>query len=84
MVLFQQYVVSGSGGSMGDGGPATAALLNQPEGICAGPVPAIIYIADKGNSRVRKVNLVTGIIITVAGPVYQAMQVIMGRQPMLN
>ncbi len=49
----------------GDGGPATAALLNYPAGICA-DYAGNIYIADNGNNRVRKISA-TGIISTYAG-----------------
>jgi DNA-binding beta-propeller fold protein YncE len=39
----------------GDGGPALAADLNLPSGVCADPV-GILFIADSGNHRVRAVN----------------------------
>ena len=37
---------------LGDGGPATEALLNLPESALPGP-DGRLYIADKGNSRIR-------------------------------
>jgi len=49
----------------GDGGPATAAGLNQPGGLAIDS-SGNLYIADTGNHRVRKVTT-TGIITTVAG-----------------
>lgn len=49
----------------GDGGPATEALLYQPEGIALHP-DGSLYIADSGNNRVRRVDP-QGIITTVAG-----------------
>ena len=58
-----QGTVSGFGG---DGGPASAALLNRPAGIdfdSAGN----LYIADSGNARVRRVDASSGIITTVVG-----------------
>ncbi len=57
---------SGADGLAGDGGPAILASLFQPVGIAIGP-DGNLYIADQANSRIRKVDLVTGIITTVAG-----------------
>ena len=54
-----------SEGYGGDGGSATAALLNYPSGIDLDAV-GNIYIADRYNHRVRKVDS-SGIITTVAG-----------------
>ncbi len=55
---------SGFGGYAGDGGPATAAQLNYPWSI--GINNQGMYIADYGNSVIRKINT-SGIISTVAG-----------------
>lgn len=55
---------SGAAGYSGDGGKATAAKLNQPSGIVW--VRSSIYIADRDNHCIRKVNS-SGIITTVAG-----------------
>ncbi|MFC1859130.1 RHS repeat-associated core domain-containing protein, partial [Thermodesulfobacteriota bacterium] len=55
----------GNGDFSGDGGPATQARLNQPGGIAA-DAWGNIYISDKYNHRIRKVD-VNGIITTVAG-----------------
>ena len=52
-------------GYSGDGGPATSAQLNDPEGLKVDAV-GNLYIADVGNSLIRKVNT-NGIITTVAG-----------------
>jgi sugar lactone lactonase YvrE len=59
--------VAGNGqvGFGGDGGPATSAKLFEPNGVAVDAL-GNIYIADGGNSRVRKVNAV-GTITTVAG-----------------
>ena len=59
--------VAGSGirGYRGDGGPAAAALLNDPEDIAVDSV-GNLYIADTANHRIRKVTP-AGIISTVAG-----------------
>ncbi|HLP41597.1 MAG TPA: hypothetical protein VK465_08835, partial [Fibrobacteria bacterium] len=60
-------VVAGTGISSfeGDGGPATAARLHTPNNAVLGP-DGSLYIADRGNHRVRKVTP-DGIIQTVAG-----------------
>ncbi len=52
-------------GSKGDGGPAISALLNYPSGIAIDSLQDL-YIADRGNYTVRKINS-SGIITTVAG-----------------
>ena len=50
----------------GDGGPATAAALNEPAALAVDD-RGNLYIADQSNNRVRKVDLNTGTITTVAG-----------------
>jgi trimeric autotransporter adhesin len=52
-------------GYSGDSGPATAAQLNNPVGVC-GDVNGNIYIADYGNNVIRMVSP-AGIITTFAG-----------------
>ena len=55
---------SGAGGFSGDGGPATSALLNFPQGVAIDS-DGNIYIADTFNNRIREVS--NGVIRTVAG-----------------
>lgn len=60
--------VAGSGVTgtfAGDGGPATSAKLNQPNGVAV-DAAGNIYIADTFNHRVRKVTP-WGVITTIAG-----------------
>jgi sugar lactone lactonase YvrE len=54
------------GGPLGDGRPATEALLRKPWRL-AFDLQGNLYIADGGNGRVRRVDATTGIITTVAG-----------------
>ncbi len=54
------------GGFSGDGGPATSALFAQPFSVTVDS-SGNLYIADVNNHRIRKVNVSTGIITTVAG-----------------
>jgi len=56
---------TGIAGFTGDGGPATAARLNQPYWIDVDNSGSI-YIADAFNNRIRKINA-AGIISTIAG-----------------
>ena len=57
---------SDTGGYYGDGGLAINANLWSPEGVVLDTF-GNIYIADAGNSRIRKVTKSTGIITTIAG-----------------
>jgi len=61
-------VVAGTGtsGSTGAGGAATAAELNTPTGVAVDPA-GNLYIADSGNNRIQEVSASTGIITTIAG-----------------
>ena len=49
----------------GDGGPAMSAAINEPTGLAVSD--EALYIADQSNNRVRRVDLATGVISTVAG-----------------
>jgi internalin A len=61
-------IVSGNGsaGFSGDNGPAVSASLNWPEAVALDRNDNL-YIADTNNNRIRKVDMATGIITTVAG-----------------
>lgn len=60
--------VAGNGekGYSGDGGPATGAALNEPYGVVVDRA-GNLYIADRLNRRVRRVDGATGVITTLAG-----------------
>ncbi|HEX5025244.1 MAG TPA: NHL repeat-containing protein, partial [Agriterribacter sp.] len=49
------YAGTGQGGYSGNGGPATAAQLSDPLGVCA-DAAGNIYIADHSNHVIRKVS----------------------------
>ncbi|HTB12228.1 MAG TPA: hypothetical protein VK752_11680 [Bryobacteraceae bacterium] len=55
---------TGSAGFAGDTGPATSALLDQPNGITLDSA-GNLYIADYLNARIREIS--SGVITTVAG-----------------
>lgn len=56
---------TGSEGGTGDGGPAIAARLSQPFGVAL-DADGTIYIADRGNFKIRRVTP-DGVIDTLAG-----------------
>jgi sugar lactone lactonase YvrE len=54
------YTVAGGGtGGLGDGGPATSAVLDLPEGVAVGTAGNLV-IADNNDNRVRVVAARTG------------------------
>jgi hypothetical protein len=57
---------TGVAGYSGDGGPAAASRLNQP-GSLAIDSGGNLFVADKGNQAVRRVDRVSGKITTFAG-----------------
>jgi len=57
---------TGTAGYSGDGGLATAAMLQYPYGL-ATDTAGNLFIADQFNQRIRKITVATGIISTVAG-----------------
>jgi sugar lactone lactonase YvrE len=57
---------TGEPGFAGDGGPGVEARLNNPYGLVVGPDRAL-YICDIDNHVIRRLDLNTGIITTVAG-----------------
>jgi serine/threonine protein kinase, bacterial len=61
----KRVIGKGISGFSGDGGPASEAKLKQPAGLVF-DTKGNLYIADRNNNRVRKVDT-KGIITTVAG-----------------
>jgi sugar lactone lactonase YvrE len=57
---------TGARGFSGDGGPGTAATLAEPYGIALDRSGDLL-IADSYNNRIRRLNLLTLIITTIAG-----------------
>jgi YVTN family beta-propeller protein len=57
---------NGAAGFTGDGGPATKASMNFPSAV-AGDTVGNGFISDSNNQRIRRVDLISGVITTVAG-----------------
>lgn len=57
---------TGEPGDSGDGGPATAARINNVRDLELGP-DGRLYLADTENHRIRAIDLATGVIDTVVG-----------------
>ncbi len=60
------YAGDGVAAYAGDGGQAAASSLKQPFQVATDSAGSL-YIADSGNLRIRKVNVGSGLIVTVAG-----------------
>src|SRR5260370_19077903 len=56
----------GQAGYAGDGGPAVRASLNEPYGIAIDRA-GNVFIADRLNRRIRRVDAASGVITTLAG-----------------
>jgi sugar lactone lactonase YvrE len=65
--------IAGTGveGFAGDGGSATAAMIDTPSGLAVDGA-GNLYLADRSNGRIREVSAASGLINTVAGTGGQA------------
>ncbi|MEZ5351092.1 MAG: hypothetical protein R2762_00515 [Bryobacteraceae bacterium] len=54
------------GGFAGDGRKAAEARFHEPHGVVISP-DQMLYVADTHNNRVRRIDLATGLVSTVAG-----------------
>jgi streptogramin lyase len=68
MLYERVYVIAGTGqkGYSGDGGPARNATFRSPKGISL-DTQGNVWIADTENNVVRRIDMATGSIETVAG-----------------
>ncbi len=57
----------GTSGYTGDGGQATAATMNAPGNLSLDEIRNYLFLCDQSNHCVRKIDLSTGIINTIAG-----------------
>jgi len=64
--IIQTIAGTGVAGYGGDGGPATAAKLKNPQSVAVDSM-GNLYIADAGNNTIRKVAAASGLISTIAG-----------------
>ena len=64
--IITTFAGTGKRGYAGDGGPAAQALLNAPHSIQFG-ADGSLYICDVSNHAIRRVDLHTGVITTLAG-----------------
>jgi uncharacterized protein (TIGR03437 family) len=62
----QTIAGTGVGAEGGDGGLATAARLNNPEGVAVDKSGAVL-IADQNGNRIRRIDPITNDISTIAG-----------------
>src|SRR5690606_4473940 len=64
--IIEGFAGTGEPGSAGDDGPAIDAQLRAPRDLEIGP-DGDLYFADTDNSKIRAIDLETGVIRTVVG-----------------
>ncbi len=63
--IISTFAGTGIPGFSGDGGPASAAQFQSPDGLCF-DATGNLYVADRYNQRIRKIST-SGVISTIAG-----------------
>ncbi len=61
------FAGTGIAGFGGDGGPATLASFSAPSAIAVDQSSGAVFVSDRGNQRVRRIDPTTNIVTTVAG-----------------
>lgn len=64
--LISTIAGTGEAGFGGDDGPATKARFNNPHSVALDHRGGL-YVADIGNHRIRRIDLASGIVATIAG-----------------
>ena len=67
MATAQVATLAGSGAASFADGPGSLASFSSPVGVAIDPTGAFVLIADNGNHRIRKLDLATRIVSTIAG-----------------
>lgn len=65
--IISTFAGNWTAGYSGDGGPATLAELDNPNIVRLDPTGQNLILSDAGNSTVRRINIATGLITTLAG-----------------
>ena len=65
--VISTFAGNGTKGFGGDGGPVAKAAFGTIINVVLDPQGANLYLADIDNRRVRKINLASGLVTTVAG-----------------
>ena len=64
--LIESIIGDGTSGFSGDGQDGRTATLNRPEALALDGMGNLL-VGDEGNSRIRRLDLVSGVIDTIAG-----------------
>jgi streptogramin lyase len=64
--ILRHVAGTGQAGYTGDGGPAASGTFNGPKGIAVAS-NRYVLVTDSGNNVIRRIDLRTGVIATIAG-----------------